>query len=73
MFGIPKRKAEPLGPFEFEHSTKIARPAAEVYALVDWATRATPSARLATRLSGWARPLTGSGCTLTWSPTIVLR
>ena len=37
MFGILKRKAEPLGPFEFEHNIEIERPAAEVYALVDWA------------------------------------
>jgi Polyketide cyclase / dehydrase and lipid transport len=37
MFGILKRKAQPLGPFEFEHSTTVKRPAAEVYALVDWA------------------------------------
>ena len=37
MFGILKRKGEPMGPFEFEHSIEIARPAAEVYAMVDWA------------------------------------
>jgi hypothetical protein len=37
MFGLLKRKAEPLGPFEFEHAIEIERPAAEVYALVDWA------------------------------------
>jgi hypothetical protein len=36
MFGILKRKAEPIGPFEFEHSIEIERPAAEVYALVDF-------------------------------------
>jgi hypothetical protein len=36
MFGVLKRKAEPLGPFEFEHGTEIERPAAEVYALIDW-------------------------------------
>ena len=37
MFGLFQRKAEPLGPFEFEHETVIDRPAAEVYPLVDWA------------------------------------
>jgi hypothetical protein len=37
MFGILKRKQEPFGPCEFEHSIEIDRPAAEVYALVDWA------------------------------------
>jgi hypothetical protein len=37
MFGFLKRKAEPHGPFEFEHSIEIEKPAAEVYALVDWA------------------------------------
>ena len=37
MFGFLRRKAEPHGPFEFEHSVEIAKPAAEVYALVDWA------------------------------------
>ena len=37
MFGILKRKAEPLGPFAFGHSVEIERPAAEVYALLDWA------------------------------------
>jgi hypothetical protein len=39
MFGILKRKQneEPLGPFEFEHSIEIEKPAAEVYALIDWA------------------------------------
>ncbi len=37
MFGILKRKAEPLGPFEFEHSIEIEKPAAEVYPLIDWA------------------------------------
>jgi len=38
MFNIFKRKAvEPDGPFEFEHCIEIDRPAAEVYALVDWA------------------------------------
>jgi|SRR5687767_12739017 hypothetical protein len=36
MFGNLKRKAEPVGPFEFEHSIEIARSAAEVYSLVDW-------------------------------------
>ena len=37
MFGMFKRKeAEPFGPCEFEHSIEIERPAAEVYALVDW-------------------------------------
>ncbi|HLV07058.1 MAG TPA: hypothetical protein VKY80_05235 [Croceibacterium sp.] len=30
-------KTEPVGPFQFEHSTAIAKPAAEVYALLDWA------------------------------------
>ena len=37
MFGLLKRKAEPIGPFEFEHSIEIEKPAAEIYALVDWA------------------------------------
>lgn len=37
MFGILKRKEEPFGPCEFEHSIEIERPAAEVYAMVDWA------------------------------------
>ena len=37
MFGILKRKVEPIGPFEFGHSVAIARPAAEIYALLDWA------------------------------------
>jgi hypothetical protein len=39
MFGILKRRQdeEPLGPFQFEHSIEIEKPAAEVYALVDWA------------------------------------
>ena len=37
MFGFLRRKAEPHGPFEFEHGVEIAKPAAEVYALVDWA------------------------------------
>jgi hypothetical protein len=38
MFGILKRKAdEPLGPFVFEHTIEIAKPAAEVYAMLDWA------------------------------------
>ena len=37
MFGFLKRKAEPVGPFEFEHGTEIERPAAEVYAMIDWA------------------------------------
>src|SRR5918993_1296776 len=37
MFGMFKRKeAEPFGPCEFEHSIEIERPAAEVYALVDF-------------------------------------
>lgn len=36
MFGILKRKVEPVGPFEFEHNVEIERPAEEVYALVDW-------------------------------------
>jgi uncharacterized protein YndB with AHSA1/START domain len=35
VFGLLKRKAEPLGPFEFEHSIEIEQPAAAVYALVD--------------------------------------
>ena len=40
MFDIFKRKTvEPDGPFEFEHSIEIDRPAAEVYALIDWADR----------------------------------
>ena len=37
MFGILKRKTEPLGPFEFEHSVEIEKPAADIYALVDLA------------------------------------
>jgi hypothetical protein len=37
MFGSLKRKVEPIGPFEFGHSVAIERPAAEVYALLDWA------------------------------------
>lgn len=39
MFGLAKKKkpAEPMGPFEFSHSIQIERPAADVYALVDWA------------------------------------
>jgi len=38
MFGLFKRKdVEPLGPFVFEHKTEIECPAAEVYALIDWA------------------------------------
>ena len=36
MFGSLKRKAEPIGPFEFEHTIEIERPAAEVYSLIDW-------------------------------------
>ena len=36
MFGSLKRKVEPVGPFEFEHSIEIARPAAEIYAMVDF-------------------------------------
>ena len=36
MFGILKRKAEPFGPCEFEHSVEIEKPSAEIYALVDW-------------------------------------
>lgn len=37
MFGIRKRKAEPIGPFEFGYNVAVERPAAEVYALLDWA------------------------------------
>ena len=37
MFGILKRKEEPFGPCEFEHSVEIERPAAELYAMIDWA------------------------------------
>jgi hypothetical protein len=37
MFEFLKRKAEPIGPFEFGHSVAIERPAAQVYALLDWA------------------------------------
>lgn len=38
MFDIFKRKTvEADGPFEFEHCIEIDRPAAEVYALIDWA------------------------------------
>lgn len=37
MFGILKRKAEPVGPFGFGHAIEIERPAEEVYALLDWA------------------------------------
>lgn len=37
MFGILKRKVEPMGPFEFGDSVAIARPASEIYALLDWA------------------------------------
>jgi hypothetical protein len=37
MFGILKRKTKPIGPFEFGHSVAVERPAAEVYALLDWA------------------------------------
>ena len=37
MFGMFKRKeAEPFGPCEFKHNIEIERPAAEVYALIDW-------------------------------------
>ena len=37
MFGLFKRNQELAGPFEFEHSIEIDRPAAEVYPLLDWA------------------------------------
>lgn len=37
MLGFLKRKVEPLGPFGFGHSVAIDLPAAEVYALLDWA------------------------------------
>jgi hypothetical protein len=37
MFGILKRKVESIGPFEFGYSVAIEKPAAEVYALLDWA------------------------------------
>jgi hypothetical protein len=37
MFAFLKRKAEPIGPFEFGHSVAIDRPATEIYALLDWA------------------------------------
>jgi hypothetical protein len=38
MFGLLKRRvAEPVGPFGFDHTIEIERPAAEVYALIDWA------------------------------------
>ena len=36
MFGLRKRNVEPAGPFEFEHSIEIERPATEVYPLLDW-------------------------------------
>ena len=37
MFGLfKKRDVEPFGPCEFEHSIEIERPAAELYAMVDW-------------------------------------
>ena len=36
MFGRLKRKVEPVGPFEFEHTIEIARPGDEVYGLVDY-------------------------------------
>ena len=37
MFGLRKRNVEPAGPFQFDHSVEIERPAAEVYPLVDLA------------------------------------
>jgi len=36
MFGLLRRNDEPVGPFEFGHSLEIERPAADVYALIDW-------------------------------------
>lgn len=35
--GNPKPETEPAEPFEFEQAVEIARPAADVYALIDWA------------------------------------
>jgi hypothetical protein len=37
VFGLFERKVEPVGPFGFGHAIEIEKPAAEVYALVDWA------------------------------------
>lgn len=50
MFGILKRKAEPFGPCEFEHSIEIERPAAEVYAMVDWADARNAKRALGTKV-----------------------
>jgi len=36
MPDISEREAEPVGPFEFSNAVEIERPAADVYALVDW-------------------------------------
>ena len=37
MFDLLKRRAEPAVPFEFGYGVRIEKPAAEVYALLDWA------------------------------------
>ncbi|BDI61623.1 SRPBCC family protein [Qipengyuania nanhaisediminis] len=37
MFGLFKPRPAPEGPVEFAASVEIARPASEVYALIDWA------------------------------------
>ena len=38
MFGISRKEfAEPMGPYGFSHCVEIARPATEVYPLLDWA------------------------------------
>lgn len=37
MFGLFKRKAAPDGPIRFEVGVEVERPAADIYALLDWA------------------------------------
>ena len=37
IFGLFKPKLAPLGPFEFAAEVEIAKPAGEVYSLIDWA------------------------------------
>lgn len=66
MFGLFKRREEPAGPFEFSHSIEIERPAAEVYALIDWGDARNAKRALGTRSSKSAARPTATGCGSTW-------